>query len=112
MAIELNHTVVPADDKIASARFFARILGLTFYESQVEYFAPVRVNETLTLQAEGVPYGSEPDALTNRAINHRGRGRGVYFCDTNRHILELLTVGPSRNSRAAKWPEAGNGAYL
>lgn len=47
MAISLNHTIVPARDKHASARFFARIFGLT-YEQETGYFAPVRVNETLT----------------------------------------------------------------
>ena len=49
MAIELNHTVVPARDKIASAKFFARIFGLPFDESAVGYFVPVQVNDSLTL---------------------------------------------------------------
>ncbi len=49
MAIELNHTVVPARDKVASAKFFARIFGLPFDESAVGYFAPVRVNDALAL---------------------------------------------------------------
>ena len=49
MAIELNHTIVPAHDKVASAKFLARILGLSFDERAVEYFAPVRINDTLTL---------------------------------------------------------------
>ncbi len=49
MFIELNHTVVPAHDKIASAKFFARIFGLPFEEAAAGYFAPVRVSEALTL---------------------------------------------------------------
>ena len=49
MTIELNHTIVPAHDKSASAKFLALILGLSFDERAVEYFAPVRVNERLTL---------------------------------------------------------------
>jgi catechol 2,3-dioxygenase-like lactoylglutathione lyase family enzyme len=49
MAISLNHTVVPARDKVASAKFFARIFGLPFKEDAVGYFAPVRVNDALTL---------------------------------------------------------------
>lgn len=122
MAITLNHTIVPARDKVASARFFARIFGLTFDEREMGYFAPVRVNDTLTLdfdddvgpfdihhyafkvgeeefdeifgriRAEGIPYGSGPRALENGNINRRGGGRGVYFRDPNGHILELLTV--------------------
>jgi len=123
MAIELNHTIVPAHDKVASAKFFAKTFGLPFDERAVGYFAPVRVNERLTLdfhddvdrfevhhyafkvseaefdaifgriQSEGILYGSGPSALEDSAINHHGGGRGVYFRDPNGHILELLTVG-------------------
>lgn len=123
MAIELNHTIVPARDKVASAKFFARIFGLPFDEREVGYFAPVQVNERLTLdfdddanrfnvhhyafkvseaefdaifgriQAESIPYGSEPHSHDDMKNNRRGGGRGVYFCDPNGHILELLTVG-------------------
>ncbi len=121
MAIELNHTIVPAHDKVASAKFFAKIFGLR-YEGPESHFAPVRVNQSLTLdfdnstrfeihhyafkvseeefdaifariQAEGLRYGSGPPyALDDMKINHRGGGRGVYFRDPNGHILELLTV--------------------
>src|SRR4051812_29252525 len=48
VAIVLDHTIVPAHDNEASARFFARIFGLP-YEGAVSHFAPVRVNETLVL---------------------------------------------------------------
>ena len=48
MAITLNHTIVPAHDKEASARFLARILGLR-YEGAVSHFAPLKINDTLTL---------------------------------------------------------------
>ena len=121
MAIELNHTIVPARDKVASAKFFASIFGLPFEGDAVGYFAPVRVNDSLTMdfansteipthhyafkvseedfdaifgriQAEGIPYGSEPYSLEDMKINHRGGGRGVYFRDPDEHILELLTV--------------------
>ena len=123
MSIELNHTIVPAHDKVASAKFYAKIFGLVFDEGKVGYFVPLRINETLTfdfdddyvdkfdihhyafkvgeedfdrifgrIQTEGIPYGSEPTARENMTINHRGGGRGVYFCDQNGHILELLTV--------------------
>ena len=121
MAIELNHTILPAHDKVASAQFFARLLGLPFEESAVGYFAPVRVNDALTLdfadsnqvaihhyafkvseaefdaifariRKEGITYGSGPYSREDMEINHRGGGRGVYFCDPNGHVLELLTV--------------------
>ena len=48
MPITLNHTIVPAHDKEAAARFFARIFGLRF-EGASGHFAPVHVNDTLTL---------------------------------------------------------------
>ncbi|MGH8719430.1 MAG: VOC family protein [Burkholderiales bacterium] len=122
MAIELNHTVVPARDKVTAAKFFARIFGLPFDDSAVDYFAAVRVNDVLTLdfadservaihhyafkvseeefdamfkriQDEGISYGSgPPNPFDDMKINHRGGGRGVYFRDPNGHIYELLTV--------------------
>jgi catechol 2,3-dioxygenase-like lactoylglutathione lyase family enzyme len=121
MAIELNHTIVPAHNKVASAKYFARIFGLPFEESAVGYFAPVRVNDALTLdfadsnnvaihhyafkvseeefdaifariREEGIVYGSGPYSREDLKINHRGGGRGMYFCDPNGHVLELLTV--------------------
>jgi catechol 2,3-dioxygenase-like lactoylglutathione lyase family enzyme len=122
MTIELNHTIVPAHDKVSSAKFFARIFGLSFDEGAVGYFAPVKVNKALTLdfedvvdrfdvhhyafkvseaefdaifghiQAEGIPYGAEPRSRDDMNINHRRGGRGVYFCDPSGHVLELLTV--------------------
>jgi catechol 2,3-dioxygenase-like lactoylglutathione lyase family enzyme len=48
MAIVLNHTIVPAHDKVASAKFFAEIFGLEV-GAPMGPFAPVRVNDTLTL---------------------------------------------------------------
>lgn len=131
MPIELNHTVVPARDKVASARFLAKILGLSFNEAAVGYFAPVKISDSLTIdfvdrgdwvgdstgdrdyethhyafkvteaefndmfariEAQGIAYGSEPNALENMDINHRGGGRGVYFRDPDGHVMELLTA--------------------
>jgi catechol 2,3-dioxygenase-like lactoylglutathione lyase family enzyme len=120
MAITLNHTIVPAHDKEASARFFAHLFDLT-YAGPVGHFAPVQVNDTLTLdfdnrdqfeshhyafhvsdmefdqifariQTAGIPYGSGPrSSLEDGQINTRRGGRGVYFRDPNGHVLELLT---------------------
>ena len=119
MAITLNHTIVPARDKEASARFFAEVFGLK-YEGPSGHFAPVHINETLTLdfddddrfdthhyafhvsdpefdaifkrvQAAGLAYGSDPWNLENRQLNSWNGGRGVYFRDPNGHILELMT---------------------
>jgi len=119
MPITLNHTIVPSHDKEASATFFARILGLT-YAGQNGHFAPVQVNDTLTLdwdnsdkfeghhyaflvdeqefdaifgrlQAEGIKYGSGPGAPANGQINTRLGGRGLYFVDPDGHLMEIMT---------------------
>ena len=42
MAITLDHTIVPAHDKGASAKFFAKIFGLA-YDDPIGPFAPVRI---------------------------------------------------------------------
>jgi hypothetical protein len=48
MAIVLDHTIVPAHDNEASAKFFAHIFGLN-YEGAMSHFAPVRLNDTLVM---------------------------------------------------------------
>src|SRR5262245_41264155 len=48
MSITLHHTIVPSHDKVAAAGFFARIFGLS-YDGPMGPFAPVRINQTLTL---------------------------------------------------------------
>lgn len=119
MGILLDHTIVPARDKVASARFLARILGLA-YDGPMSHFAPVRINETLTLdfdeetefeshhyafkvdaaafeeifarvKEDGVAYGSGPRSPDDMKINHRRGGRGFYFRDPNGHLLEVMT---------------------
>ena len=45
MTIRLDHTIVPAKDKVASAEFFAEIFGLTVKPG---HFAEVQINESLT----------------------------------------------------------------
>ena len=54
MPIVLDHTIVPASDNEASARFFARIFGLQV-EAAVSHFAPIRVNDTLVLDFVSLP---------------------------------------------------------
>lgn len=115
----LNHTIVPAHDKEAAARFYASVLGLS-PDQPVGPFAVVRVNDSLTLDfadrasfephhyafrvAEdefdtifhriheaGVGFAADPHFQHPGEINHRHGGRGVYFHDPDGHILELLT---------------------
>jgi catechol 2,3-dioxygenase-like lactoylglutathione lyase family enzyme len=119
MAIVLDHTIVPARDKEASARFFAQIMGLS-YQGTSGHFAPVQVNESLTfdfdnretfeshhyafyisdddfdsilarVQAAGRAYGSGPMSHQDGQINTRRGGRGFYFADLDGHLLEVMT---------------------
>jgi catechol 2,3-dioxygenase-like lactoylglutathione lyase family enzyme len=120
MTIVLNHTIVPVRDKTAAARFFAEIFGLTC--GPVDYFAPVRLNDQMTLlfcdenaeheshhyafyvsdaefdaifnriRAAGLSHGSGPTNPDNGKLNAWGGGRGVYFKDPDGHLLELMTV--------------------
>lgn len=48
MTITLNHTIIPARDKKASATFLARILGLSVGEPMGP-FVPIKVGDSLTL---------------------------------------------------------------
>jgi catechol 2,3-dioxygenase-like lactoylglutathione lyase family enzyme len=120
MAIILDHTIVPAKDKRASAKFFAEIFGLTVKPGE-GYFAQVQVNESLTfdfadqpepkshhyafhvsdaefeaifgrLKARRLAYGSGPDKHSDGRMYTRRGGRGVYFKDPNGHLLEIMTV--------------------
>ena len=119
MAIMLNHTIVPARDKVAAAKFFAGIFGLK--RGRSGHFAPVQVNKHLTLlfdddadfdshhlafhvtdrefdaifrrvKKANIVFGSAPWSLEDGKLNNWGGGRGFYFRDPNGHVLELMTV--------------------
>ena len=120
MTIELNHTIVPAHDNEASARFYQEMFGFE-YDGPLGHFAPVHIaGQALTLdfdtrerfhpqhyafkvseeefdqifgriEARGLVYGSGPMTPEDGDINHWNGGRGVYFRDPNGHLLELLT---------------------
>ncbi|HZS00513.1 MAG TPA: VOC family protein [Chloroflexota bacterium] len=119
MSIALDHTIVPARDKVAAARFFAEMFGLPF-EGVRGPFAPVPVNAGLTLdfddaerfephhygflvseeefdailgrvRAAGVPHGAGPESGYDGQLYYRAGGRGVYFVDPNGHSYEAFT---------------------
>jgi Lactoylglutathione lyase and related lyases len=120
MPIVLDHTIVPAKDKLAAAQFFAEIFGLNVKPGD-GYFAQVQVNDNLTfdfadetepqshhyafhisdaefdviyqrVKSKGLPYGSGPYNHTDSKIYTRRGGRGFYFEDPNGHLLEVMTV--------------------
>lgn len=121
MTIVLNHIIVAAKNKRDAARWFAGIFGLPFDETAATHFAPVKVNDTLTLlfddepnfqpshyafhvsdaefddifgrvQASGMKFGSAPGNFEDGKLNHWNGGRGVYFRSPDGHVLELMTV--------------------
>ena len=49
MAIDLDHLIVPAADRVASARLLASLLGVPWAESGIGPFSPVYVSDGLTL---------------------------------------------------------------
>jgi catechol 2,3-dioxygenase-like lactoylglutathione lyase family enzyme len=120
MTVELNHTIVPARDKIASAMFLADLLGLPapttfgpflgvtlgngveldFLETSDDihpqhYAFLVSEAEFDTIfdriRALDLQYWADPHHQEPGEINTRDGGRGVYFDDPNGHVLELLT---------------------
>ena len=115
----LNHLIVPAKDKHASAKFLADILGVKV-EAPWGHFVPVRTSNGVTLdfvdskdvrtqhyaflvddaefdagfakiKNRGIPYYARPDKSGPGEINRYWGGRGVYFEDPNGHLLELIT---------------------
>jgi catechol 2,3-dioxygenase-like lactoylglutathione lyase family enzyme len=123
MAIYLDHTIVPARDKVASAKFFANLFGLR-YDGAFGPFAPVRVNETFTMDFDDrwenfgvhhyafhvseeefdaifgrikearLSYGSQPWSLGDMKVDTTVNGRTVYFFDLANHVLEIRTAKP------------------
>jgi catechol 2,3-dioxygenase-like lactoylglutathione lyase family enzyme len=122
MTIHLNHTIVQARDKRASAAFLATILGLSV-GADFGRFVPVAVANGVTLdymtatdpqpqhyaflvddeefdaafariQEQGLDYYAEPGGDGHGEINTRWGGRGVYFDDPDGHAMEILTRVP------------------
>lgn len=119
--IVLNHTIVPVGDRHRGARLLAGLLGVEAGDPAGP-FAPVRVNDDLTLdfddrsgarpghyaflvddgvfdaalayaQRAGLEWGSAP-RLVDRRINHLGGGRGVYVLDPDGIAYEFFTAVP------------------
>lgn len=120
MTVQLNHTIVAAHDKQASARFLADILGLEV-SPQYGPFIPVEIPNGVTLdyldspgtittqhyaflvsedefdtifgriRKAGLTFWADPYHRRPGEINHNDGGRGAYFDDPNGHNLEILT---------------------
>jgi catechol 2,3-dioxygenase-like lactoylglutathione lyase family enzyme len=120
MVVQLNHTIVAARDKRASAEFMAEVLGLPepasfgpfavvqtgndvsldFIDSDDEIVAQhyafmVSENEFDEIfgriRERGLSYWADPHHHQPGEINTQDGGRGVYFDDPNGHVLEIIT---------------------
>ncbi|MGI5228663.1 VOC family protein [Actinoallomurus sp. CA-142502] len=124
MPVVLNHLIVPATDRRASAAFLADLLGLPGPGADTGPFTPVRINHDLTFdfddrrgatpghyaflvddatfdgvlarlrRAREIAFGSGTANGWDREVNHLGGGRGVYVRDPDGHSYELFTAVP------------------
>ena len=112
---QLNHIIVPAHDKNASAKFLGSILGVK-PEKQWGPFIPLQTANGVTLdfvdskdvrtqpyaflvsdaefdasfariEKAGLTYYADPHKTEKGTINHHWGGRGVYFEDANGHLI-------------------------
>jgi catechol 2,3-dioxygenase-like lactoylglutathione lyase family enzyme len=119
MTIVLDHTIVPARDRAASAAYFAELFGLSVGKP-VGPFAPVQVNASLTfdfddrrpfeihhyafhvsddefdaifgrVRARGLAFGSDPRDPENMQVRQFNGGRLIYFRDLDNHLHEIRT---------------------
>ena len=120
MTVQLNHTIVMANDREASATFLSEVLGL----GEPSPFGPFLCLETDNgvsldvLQADsdvspvhlaflvnddefdeifgriterGLDHWADPHKQAPGEINTNDGGRGVYFDDPSGHLLEIIT---------------------
>jgi catechol 2,3-dioxygenase-like lactoylglutathione lyase family enzyme len=120
MGIQLNHIIVPAHDRHASAEFLADVLGVPV-AGEAGPFVQVAVDNGVTLdfmdangfaehhcaflvgEAEfdaayqrikdrGIPYWADPFHQQPGQTNTMNGGRGLYFSDPAGHNMEILTI--------------------
>lgn len=129
MTIHLDHAIVPSRNKVASAKRLAELLGVGWSDKALGPFAPVFVNDGLTLdfidtdedfpiyhfcfrvaedefdailgriQAAGIPYRSSVRGPMDMRINTDYGGRMIYWNEPDGHQWEMLTVSYARPSK-------------
>jgi catechol 2,3-dioxygenase-like lactoylglutathione lyase family enzyme len=119
MAVQLNHTIVAAHDRRASAAFLAEILGLGPPATYGPFAVVELANDVsmdfvddpeihprhyafLVSEAEfdeifgrirerGLDFWADPFDQQPGKINTNDGGRGLYWYDPNGHKLEIIT---------------------
>ena len=128
MAIQLDHTIVSARDRDASAKQLANLLGVPHGPATAGPFYAVYINEDLTLdfvqadedfpvehycfrvddetfdaileriRAAGIQFRSSVRGLVDNRINNYHGGRGLYWNEPEGHQWEILTVSYARRA--------------
>jgi catechol 2,3-dioxygenase-like lactoylglutathione lyase family enzyme len=128
MAVYLDHLMVPVRDKIAAAKLLAELLGVPRSPTGVGPFAPVYVNDGLTLdfdewtdaiplihycfrvneddfeaileriKAAGIPYRSAVHGPVDWSVDTQHGGSIVYWNEPDGHQWEMLTVSYARQT--------------
>jgi hypothetical protein len=126
MTIHLDHLMVPTRDKIASANLLAELLGVPWSQTGIGPFAPVYVNDGLTIdfdewsdpvprihycfrvdgrdfdailariRAAGIAYRSTVHGPVDYSIDTQHGGRIVYWNEPDGHQWEMLTLSYAR----------------
>jgi catechol 2,3-dioxygenase-like lactoylglutathione lyase family enzyme len=120
MSVKLNHTIVHARDKRASANFYASVFGfgaprpfgpfldietangvtLAILETDEEFepqhyaflVSDAEFDEIFgRVRARGLDYWADPGKKQKGEVNTHFGGRGVYFEDPGGHLLEIIT---------------------
>ena len=126
MTILLDHIMVPARDKLASAKLLAGLLDVPWSETGTGPFAPVFLNDGLTLdfdewsepfplihycfrvsqgefdailariKAAGIAYRSNVHGPVDYRVDTEHGGSIVYWNEPDGHQWEMLTVSYAR----------------
>ena len=129
MSVHLDHLMVPSRDKVASAKLLAELLGVPWSPTGVGPFAPVYVNEGLTIdfdewseplpqihycfrvsprefdaileriKAARIAYRSNVHGPVDFKIDTEQGGSIVYWNEPDGHQWEMLTVSYAREPK-------------
>lgn len=127
MSVQLDHFIVRAHDRVASARLLAHLLGVPWSETVFGVFSAVYLNDGLTLdfiqsddvrsahycfrvdsdefdaileriKAAGIPYRSKVHGPVDMQVDTEYGGKGIYWNEPDGHGWEMLTVSYARQA--------------
>jgi hypothetical protein len=126
MTVELDHLIIPAQNKNAAAALLAQVLGVLWAPAKMGPFAAVYVSSSLTIDFDEWPgdipqghycfrvsesefqailerlkkrhiaYRSLPHGPVDHAVNTGAGGNIVYWSEPDGHVWEMLTQSYAR----------------